>query len=295
MMTKSIKFLAFLAILSATALLTGCDERSISPLEESGGVYSVYGALSLDESTNYIRIRDLSIPFLSDSAKNLDAEVVFEDLQAGTSTMLDDTVVNFSGNYAHNFILDQELEPESTYRLTVNRSDGESVTSLATTPAITDVSMSVSDTPDPIDCSVSITFTYANVKDIEDIRMEIGFSYQGGVHWSEIGKVDQLRHRDNADEMYLTLNTQQLMVEVFPPPAIDNPGINPLFLLPTVRCNQLDSGTVRIRYLHFGPEWDSINQERGPLNPLESLDIEGGLGFLGAYRTDSYTYEINTE
>lgn len=52
---------------------------------------------------------------------------------------------------------------------------------------------------------------------------------------------------------------------------------------------------VRIRYLHFGPEWDSINQECGPLNPLESLDIEGGLGFLGAYRTDSYTYEINTE
>lgn len=295
MMTKSINFLAFLAILSATALLTGCDDRSINPLEDSSGTYSVYGALSLNKSTNYIRIKDLTIPFLSDSAKEIDARVTFEDLQSGTSTTLEDTVVNFSGNYAHNFILNQQLNPQSAYRLTVERSDGVSVTSLATTPAITEVSMSASDAFNPIACTFPITFTYKNVPFPEIIRMEVGFAYQGEVHWSRVGKVDQLRHRDNADEMYLTLSTRQLMVEVFPPAGIDNPGINPLLLSPTVNCNELDSGTVRIRYLHFGPEWDSINQERGPLNPLESLDIEDGLGFLGAYRTDSYTYEINTE
>lgn len=284
-----------IAFLLIAFVVSGCDERSISPLEESSGTYSVYGALSIDQTPNYIRIRDLTVPFLSDSARTLDAEVTFEDLQEGTTTTLRDSVVNFGGNYTHNFIVDQQLEPDRSYQLTVERSDGTTVTSMATTPEITEVVLS--ETPRPngdvvLGCTVQMTFSYRNVVEPESIRMEVGFQYQGQVHWAEVGKVAQLEHKEGADEMFVRMSPRNLLVEVFPPPGIDNPSINPRFLSPTVNCNQLDTNMVRIRYDHFGPEWDNINRERGPINPLESMDVEGGLGFLGAFRSGSFNFFI---
>lgn len=285
-----------IALLGLIILFTGaCDERSISPLEESSGTFSIYGALSLDQSTNYIRVRDLTVPFLSDSARSLDATITLEDLQNGNTATLRDSVVNFGGNFTHNFVVDQQLEPNRSYRLRIEASNGTTVTSTATTPAITEVELST--TPSPggnilIDCTAQNTFSYRNVVDPESIRMEVGFEYQGQVHWAEVGKVAQLEHRDDSDVMEVRMSPRNLLVEVFPPPGIDNPAINPRFLSPTVDCDQLDSNVVRIRYDHFGPEWDNINRARGPLDPLESLDVEGGLGFLGAYRSGSYTFQI---
>lgn len=282
-------------ILLLLTITQGCEERSISPLEESSGTYSVYGALSIDQNTNYIRVRDLTIPFLSDSARSIDAIVTFEDLESGTGTVLEDSVVNFGGNYTHNYILEQQLQPDHRYSLTVERSNGESVTSLATTPAITNVELS--ETPRPsgdvvLGCTVQMTFSYQNVVEPETIRMEVGFDYQNEIHWAEVGKVAELEYKDGVDEMFVRMSPRNLLVEVFPPPGIDNPALNPRFLSPTVDCDQLDSDLVRIRYDHFGPEWDNINQEDGPLNPLESNDIEGGLGFLGAYRSGSFEFYI---
>lgn len=272
-----------------------CDERSISPLEESRGSYSIYGALSLDQSENYIRVRDLTVPFLSDSSKNIDAVVTFEDLGNGTTTTLRDSVVNFGGDYTHNFVVEQQLEPNQSYQVRVEGSNGVSVTSTATTPAITEVELSTTPTPEGevlINCTSQNVFSYRNVVEPERIRMEVGFEYQGQVHWAEVGKVAQLEHRDDSDVMEVRMSPRNLLVEVFPPPGIDNPALNPRFLSPTVDCDELDSNVVRIRYDHFGPEWDNINPARGPLDPLDSPDVEGGLGFLGAYRSGSYTFQI---
>lgn len=286
-----------IAFLLIALVISGCDERSISPLEESSGTYSVYGALSIDQNRNFIRVRDLTVPFLSDSARNIDAEVTLEDLQEGTSTTLEDSVINFGGNYTHNFIVDQQLEPDRSYQLTVERSDGTTVTSMATTPGITEVELDRPTMPNgriEVGCTVQITFTYSNVVEPERIRMEVGFQYQGDVHWAEVGKVAQLEHKAGVDEMFVRMSIRNLLVEVFPPPGIDNPALNPRFLSPTVNCNQLGDDEVRIRYDHFGPEWDNINRERGPVNPLESVDVEGGLGFLGAYRSGSFSfYKVN--
>lgn len=283
------------ALLLVILLVYGCDERSISPLEESSGTYSVYGALSIDQTPNFVRVRDVTVPFLSDSAQTLDATVIFEDLQEGTSTILEDSVVNFGGNYTHNFIVEQQLEPDRSYRLTVERSDGTTVTSTATTPAITEVELSEPPGPDGevmVGCTIQMTFNYKNVVEPERIRMEVGFQYQGEVHWAEVEKVAQLEHRDDSDVMFVRMSPRNLLVEVFPPPGIDNPALDPRFLSPTVNCGQLDTNRVRIRYDHFGTEWDNIDRSRGPLNPLESLDVEGGLGFLGAYRSGSFDFYI---
>lgn len=274
----------------------GCEDRNISPFEESSGAYSIYGALEINKTPNYIRVKNLKIPFLSDSAKTMDAKVLFEDLQEGTRTELRDTVVNFSGNYTHNFIVNQQLEHQKKYKLTVEGPEGETVTSTATTPSITEVELSVGETSiseeDEVPCREPLTFTYKHVPEPEYVRMDIGFKHNGRYHWSEVGKVAQLEHADDADEMVLTLSPRQLLVEVFPPSGIDNPGIDPRILSPTVNCNELDSKEVRVEYNHFGPEWDRVKGEIGPTNPTKSPDVDGGLGFLGAYRKGAFTFNI---
>jgi len=277
-------------------LLAGCGDRSINPLETSSGTYSIYGTLSLDQSTNYIRVRDVTIPFLSDSAKNLDAIVTFEDLQEETSTELEGYPVEFSGNFAHIFTLNWQLQPRRAYRLSVERSDGVSASSTATTPGITEVELSKEPEDDGrvvADCTEPVTFTYKNVKEPEWVLMEVGFEYQQELHWARIVDVAQLKYKEDSDQMFVRLSPRNLLFEVFPETHWIEHGGDPLLGLPLVRCFQLDTNLVRIRYTHFGPEWIRIDEaRRGPVGTLESPDIEGGLGFLGAYRKGSFVFYI---
>jgi hypothetical protein len=277
-------------------LIAGCSDRSISPLETSSGTYSVYGALSLDRATNYIRVRNVTIPFLSDSARRLDATVTFEDLQQETSTELEGYPVDFSGNFAHIFTLNWQMQPRRAYRLSVERSDGLTVTSTATTPGITEVELSKPPEDDGrvvADCTEPITFTYKNVKEPEWVLMEVGFEYQEELHWARIIDVAELKYKENADQMFVRMSPRNLLFEVFPLPHWIEHGNDPLLGLPLVRCFQLDTNLVRIRYIHFGPEWYQIDEERrGPVGTLESPDIEGGLGFLGAYHKGSFVFYI---
>lgn len=278
-------------------LLAGCGERSIiNPLETSSGTYSVYGALSMDQATNYIRVRDVTVPFLSDSAQRLDATVTFEDLQEPAGTELEGYPVDFSGNYAHIFTLNWQLQPRRAYKLTVERSDGVSVSSTATTPGITEVELSKPPEDDGrvvADCTEPIIFTYKNVKYPEWVLMEVGFEYRQELHWARIIDVAELKYNVGSDEMFVRMSPRNLLFEVFPEPHWIEHGGDPLLGTPLVGCSDLDTNLVRIRYTHFGPEWYLIDEaRRGPVNTLESPDIEGGLGFLGAYREGSFIFYI---
>lgn len=297
LMKVSYRQVAILFLAGAAALLlAGCSERSINPLETSSGTYSVYGALSMDQATNYIRVRDVTVPFLSDSAQRLDATVIFEDLQQPAGTELEGYPVDFSGNFAHIFTLNWQLQPRRAYKLSVERSDGLTVTSTATTPGITKVELSKPPDADArvvADCTEPITFTYKNVKDPEWVLMEVGFEYQQELHWARIKDVAELKYKEDSDQMFVRMSPRNLLFEVFPETHWIEHGGDPLLGIPLVRCFQLDTNLVRIRYTHFGPEWVRIDEERrGPLNTLESPDIEGGLGFLGAYRKGSFVFYI---
>ena len=271
-------------------ILAGCGNREIAVFENEGGTYSVYGALSADKNPNYIRVKELDTQFLSDSARSIDAEATFEDLQQGTSTVLEDTVVNFSGNYVHNFIVDQPLQPNKTYRFTVNRSDGASVETDVTTPAVTKVDLSISSiSADRVEakCKEKITFSYKNVKKPESIDMEIGIEYNEEDHWTSIS--DKLRFIDGKDEVVVEMMPSELLVEIFPAwiAIVSDPYRSV--------CDEPDTRMIRVRYVHYGPEWDRINPDNEPLDPLDSPDIigEGGLGFLGAYRKGSYEFYMD--
>jgi hypothetical protein len=108
-----------------------CD-NTLNPVDTENGIFAVYGALDLRSDTNYIRVNDLNQPFTEDATRNIDAEVVLENLDSGFREVLEDQRVLFQGVYQHNFKAAQPITPNTEYRITVTRSDG-AVLSLNTT------------------------------------------------------------------------------------------------------------------------------------------------------------------
>lgn len=282
----SILFLFFLAAF----WLNSCEESTINPFEDEQAIYSIYGALSIDNSINYIRVRKLDIPLLADSTAKIDGTVVFTDIETGVSSTLRDTVVNFSGNFTQNFILDQQLELDRAYEIRVERSDDGAVSrSTFTTPKQTDLSLYIN-FPE-LQCETSITFTYKNVRDPELIQMEVGVFHNGQMNWAPMEIVGQLRHSSNADEMTVVMSPRNLLVEVFPPVLPDIPNFNNYLLFPTVSCTSLQNPEFRIRYRHFGAEWNKGKPRMGQID-FESGIIENGLGFIGSFSSGEFRFSL---
>lgn len=274
-----------LIVLTLGFSFISCEERSIDPFEGEQGVYSVYGALKVGDSTNYIRVRDLLQPFRSDSTYLMDATVTITNLSTDESIELRDTVVTFNGNETHNYIFNKDLELDTQYQITVEGNDGRSVTSVATTPGLTEAKHLPND--EFVFCETPVNFTFANVHPPEFVQMEIGAEYDGTIHWAPMEVVGEIEYNAAEDHMSVQMRPRNLLVEIFTPVIPDNPYFNRYLLFPTVGCNQLDSNIIRIRYTHFGPEWGTGRpQENGPID-IESGLIENGLGFFGAYRTDT--------
>jgi hypothetical protein len=278
-------------ILVTIAAFTAC-ERSVEPFEEDQGIYSIYGALEVGAETNIIRVRNLLEPFRADSSFPFDATVTFQDLQTGETTQLRDSVVNFEVGRTNNFILEQDLELDSQYQITVERSDGEQVTSVATTPALTEVSYFPTQF---INCETKIDFRFRNVEQSELVQMEIGATYQGDVHWAEMDLVSEVEYDTQLEVHRVQMSPRNLLVEVFTPVLPDNPYFDPYTLFPTVSCDELDNNTIQIRYKHFGPEWQTGRPiTRGGID-TDSGDVENGLGFLGAFRVDTFSFQFSEQ
>ncbi|MBO6584512.1 MAG: DUF4249 family protein [Gracilimonas sp.] len=127
------KFAAWFVFSLLALLVAGCD-NSLEPLDKDTGVYSVYGTLDLNNSTNEIRIRDLNVPFTEEATTEIDATVTLENLNTGFVEALNFERFFEAGVYHHNFIVTQNIEANTAYQLTVTRSDGEQVTLTTTTP-----------------------------------------------------------------------------------------------------------------------------------------------------------------
>lgn len=274
----------FLLLLFAF-LFSSCKDSTIDPIEDDSGIYSFYGAIEVGKTPNVVRIRNLDEPFLADSGA-FDGTVTFEDLETNEVTTLKDTVINFSGNTTHNFIIENEIDLDKSYLLKAVRSDGLKSESVATTPKMTAVNFS----PDQnISCNTAIDFVFGNVMDAERIDVEISVLFQSQrVTGSLSIFLDELERNPSTDEVNIQMSPLNLLVEVFPPILPDNPTFNPYFLIPTVSCEQIENRELQITYKHFGPEWEKGTPFRGPVD-TESGDVENGVGFFGAFRQDTFT------
>lgn len=266
-------------------LLTGfssCKEPKIDALEDEKGIYSIYGALNLEESPNYIRIKDLRTALGADSS-NLNATVQFEDLETGSSTLLRDTVINFNGIYTNNFILNEDLEPRNSYRITVTRPDGNFVSSVATMPGVTVHNITPNES---VDCFGQVVFKFDNVLPSEQIRLEVTISSYV-VRTLEITQFCTFEREGNSAS--LTLTSRDLLGMLFP-----DRGVNLITCHDTpseISCEDLETPQITLQYLHLGPEWQKVYPIY-PNDPEDIMDVENGLGFFGGYRDDTSSYTV---
>lgn len=265
-----------------TAVLESCSEPEVNGLEDERGVFSVYGALNLDKNPNYIRVKDLRIPLSSDSSLN--ATVEFENLETGSKSFLQDTAVEFNDIETNNFILNENLTSQTPYSITVTRPDGNSVSSIATMPGITEHSVTPNEN---VDCFTKLQFTFENVLPQEQIRLHISMAYDNEVRTQEITRFCSFDREGNT--AFLNIETRHLLGILYPAP-----GTNLILCRGTeseIGCTDLSSPTVNLRYLHLGPEWKRV-YPLYPVDPEDIQDVANGLGFFGGYREDTTSYNV---
>lgn len=276
-------------ILFGMILLISCNDQTIDPIEDESGIYSFYGTLKVGQTPNVVRIKNLSEPFLSEPT-DFDAEITFKNLQTGDQSVLQDSVVEFSNNFTHNFILDDNIEHNTEYLLRAERSDGEIVESIATTPQVTDVSFFPNE---DINCDTTLELTFGNVQDPEYLDLILSITLGTDIHQERLNIfIDEFQRNPEDNEMVIEMSPRNFLVEIFPPILPDNPEFNPYNLAPVVDCKDLTHTEIDIYYVHYGPEFANGRPFRGPVD-IESGDVNNGLGFFGAYREDSFSISFN--
>ncbi|REL29105.1 hypothetical protein DYD21_14705 [Rhodohalobacter sp. SW132] len=271
---------AIILLFTLTVLLcSSCEENSINPIEDDRGIFSFYGYMQVGESPNYVRVRNIDEPFLSEM-NSLDGVVTFENMKSGEIHTLRDTTINFMGNLTHNYIIEEEINFDTTYLLAAERSDGLVSKSKVKTPEQTELILTPSEN---VQCLSSINFTFKNVAYPERIHLTISAEYQGIKHTGDLEVfADELERIDESDEVRIRLSPSNLLVEVFTPILPDNPYFDPFRLFPTVSCSQLDTSLIEITYTHYGAEWATAQPFGGAIN-TDSGVVENGLGFFGSF------------
>lgn len=281
-------FLLFLIML----LVSGCVDNQINPLEEDSGVFSFYGTVEVGKSSNIVRVKDLNDAFLADSAE-FNGTITFTDLETGERTAPIDSVVQFSAGFTHNFIIDQEIKPNTSYLLEAVRADGLTAESIANTPAITGVFLLP--VQDSFNCEQDITFRFENVVSPEFIDLLVVAIHENERKSSDMRFfLQEFRRLDNEDTIEITLSPHNLLVEVFPTEnLLNNPTLDPFTVDPVVGCGQLDSNQMEIVYTHYGREWATARPIIRGLIDFDSGDVANGLGIFGGFYRNTINFTIN--
>lgn len=284
------KYASIISLWIFLVVLSGSCDRVINPFEDETGTYSVYGALNVEDELHSVRVRNVTIPFLSDSALGYDDINVFFHYPDNRVVQLRDSVINFNGNYTYNYLIDGALEPDSEYRIQLTFDGDQEANSIISTPGISNGDS----TPDQSNgCEQQIRIFFNNVKSPEFVLADVGVEHDGKLKWAPIGTVDQIDHVPNSDRMEVKMTVTNLLVDIFPPPPEATIGIPRRFWRPTVNCQELDAFTMYFRYIHFGKEWEGFrDSEFLDFNYIDSGDIENGIGFVGAIRTGEFSFNF---
>jgi len=287
-------FCTFAALLAGLSLflilLASCKEPVIDHLERETGYYSVYGALDLHSTSHVFRVRDLKREFQS-GYHELDVTVYFDDLEEGTTEILRDSIVAFSDNYTHNYILNRKLDPRKTYKVKVDDPDGRSVSSRFTTPGVGRVFIDPYHNipPTPVSCFSFVHIHFRNVAPDEQIRYWVEFEYNGTLYSRELTGSCPKTYYPESKELILFTDTRILLSWVFGNEIGEPRCRQPV--IPKVSCSELSSDRVIIRYRQLGPDWESIYPVIN-IDPRSVGDVENGIGFVGAYREETVPYRL---
>lgn len=254
----------------AGLLIAGCD-NSLQPLNTEKGIYSIYGFIDVNADVNYIRIKDMNIPLVDDTTQTIDAAVTLTDLNTGASQVLQDSVVQFANVSTHNFRTTMDIQPETTYRIRVEGSDGRSVSATTTTPGIAQYNAE----PTGEQCDTPITIRFEPVDEETLIILRLTFMLGG----QQFGAQQLL-------QAPVTGEYNGILTHRFSPLQLIRDSVNDSDL----HCWSMDTEYIEARYIHFGPDYEF----GGESNVSDSLTVPGGAGqFVGLLR-NSFSIRIDT-
>ncbi|MBO6794955.1 MAG: DUF4249 family protein [Balneolaceae bacterium] len=279
---------------------TGCENRAIDPFEDRTDVFSIYGALNMQDSVNTVRVKNTQTYLLQDSADIKPMTLSFENMESGNTDVLDPMIINFNGNYTYNYPIREDLKPEQKYKITVTDPDGKRSTAVATMPGITIPAVDTlginNDTgfgePDT-ECFTEHTFLFTNVKEDEQIFMFSGIEYNGRKIWARTRTVDAPTRIANTDTLSALLSVKHLIFDHFPLSDERYVHVNPRYWPSTVHCRELDSNEITIRYFHLSADWKFLDGEDiSTDNLFDSGVVDNGIGFFGGMNSGEYSYHF---
>lgn len=289
-------------------LVLGCD-NTIDPFSEDGS-FSLYGYLSTTSDRQVVRVKDLRSPFTREATRTLDATVTLENLTTGTAITLTDSVRDFDDVFAHNFWTDLSVTPNTSYRLTVERSDGTTTRAETTTPSV----ISPEAHPASGHCLQQFTVIFPGVRQLQRIRPSIGFLPKGeepndddgnpldddrdtgdrnddaGLVWVQNGERSVQTFGGTSADVRVTFIPETVLAAKIP--SVDNPLTRFEY---EPRCWELAERRIYVAYTHLGPTWfGNTPDSLVVFDPTETRFVENGLGFFGALRRDTASVLVDT-
>lgn len=153
----------------------GCEDNFKSLKERETHPYSIYGYLAYPSDVNWVRVSEVRDVLYTDENAALDANVTLEHLESGQTETLQDSLIEYEEDiYAHNFKAEMEIQPEESYLLTAERSDGQ----------VSSVTVSLPATfPEPEIQITSHGYMNLNITGVDNLaEVTMKYDYQGEVY-----------------------------------------------------------------------------------------------------------------
>lgn len=262
-------------LLTSFVLWVGCD-TSFDPFTESGMPYSIYGRLTLSDSPDFIRVKAIDALNTPEGSRSLDAAVTLNNLTAGTSEVLQDSIVVFDGVYTHNFRVSQDIQPGATYQLTAEAPDGRTTHATATMPLLASTEVTIEGEP-PCGEYSTVLIDFRNLAPGERIEVKVEVDWERGTRWVPLPNDVELPAGGSGGT-------------IFRPYAIIEQVVSEqLFESVSSPCELLEGNAIRVAYTHYGPDWPA---DTTIADPIKS-NTTNGLGLFGGLRRDTLSVTVS--
>lgn len=278
-----------LGLVFAGLLGSGC-ENTIEPFSNDA-TYSIYGALSLNQQRQFIRIKPLHAPLGgARTYESLVATVTLHNVTSGRAETLEDSVVTFrDANLeiaTHNYWTDRPVQPNAEYRLVIEGPNGTTTEATTATPPIQKANIS----PKSGHCRTSFFVDFPGIEKAKRIlAVRVGFD-------TRKGPMDFVIHEDiyNAshgkpDNAFVVFAPHSFLSEEF-----DYPQQDPRHGDCKTICSNLSHGSITVEYTYAGSQWYG-NIPEVLDHPINSPSVTNGSGYFGSVATTRSTIPVNTE